>query len=86
MSNNRLTTSAGAPVADDNNSISVGPRGLLTFDNVHLFEKLVHLTAISRPVKVNKVADLMSEDLCLLMYELLTGQRAQAVKTEVTVN
>ena len=35
-----LTTATGAPVADDNNSISVGSRGPLTFDNHYLFEKI----------------------------------------------
>jgi catalase len=42
MSKKVLTTSAGAPVADDNTSISAGARGPLTFDNVQLFEKLAH--------------------------------------------
>ncbi|MBX9598521.1 MAG: catalase [Burkholderiales bacterium] len=32
----------GSAVIDDNNSISAGERGALTFDNVHLFEKLAH--------------------------------------------
>ncbi len=50
--NNRLTTSAGAPVADDNNSISVGSRGPLTFDNVHLFEKLAHFNRERIPERV----------------------------------
>ena len=42
MNKTILTTSAGAPVADDNNSISVGARGPLTYDNHYLFEKLAH--------------------------------------------
>lgn len=48
----RLTTSAGAPVADDNNSISVGPRGPLTFDNFQLFEKLAHFNRERIPERV----------------------------------
>lgn len=32
----------GSQVADDNNSITAGERGALTFDNLHLFEKLAH--------------------------------------------
>ncbi len=52
MNNNRLTTSAGAPVADDNNSISVGSRGPLTFDNVQLFEKLAHFNRERIPERV----------------------------------
>lgn len=47
-----LTTSSGAPVADDNNSISVGPRGPLTFDNHYLFEKLAHFNRERIPERV----------------------------------
>jgi catalase len=47
-----LTTSAGAPVADDNNSISAGERGPLTFDNYQLFEKLAHFNRERIPERV----------------------------------
>lgn len=47
-----LTTSVGAPVADDNNSISVGSRGPLTFDNHYLFEKLAHFSRERIPERV----------------------------------
>ena len=52
MKKKTLTTSAGAPVADDNNSISAGPRGPLTFDNVQLFEKLAHFSRERIPERV----------------------------------
>lgn len=52
MSKKTLTTSAGAPVADDNNSISVGARGPLTFDNHYLFEKLAHFNRERIPERV----------------------------------
>lgn len=52
MTTKVLTTSAGAPVADDNNSISAGPRGPLTFDNIHLFEKLAHFNRERIPERV----------------------------------
>ena len=52
MKKNTLTTSAGAPVADDNNSISAGPRGPLTFDNFHVFEKLAHFNRERIPERV----------------------------------
>lgn len=52
MSKTTLTTSAGAPVADDNNSISVGARGPLTFDNHYLFEKLAHFNRERIPERV----------------------------------
>lgn len=52
MTGKILTTSAGAPVADDDNSISAGPRGPLTFDNVQLFEKLAHFNRERIPERV----------------------------------
>lgn len=52
MDTNILTTSTGSPVADDNNSISVGSRGPLTFDNHYLFEKLAHFNRERIPERV----------------------------------
>jgi len=52
MSKKILTTSAGAPVADDNNSISAGERGPLTFDNHQVFEKLAHFNRERIPERV----------------------------------
>ncbi|SEF10094.1 catalase [Rhizobiales bacterium GAS191] len=37
-----LTTDAGAPVADNQNSISAGPRGPVPMQDFHLLEKLAH--------------------------------------------
>lgn len=47
-----LTSANGAPVADDNNSISAGPRGPLTFDNWRLMEKLAHFNRERIPERV----------------------------------
>lgn len=44
--------SNGAPVAEDQNSISAGERGSLTFDNFHLFEKLAHFNRERIPERV----------------------------------
>ncbi len=52
MSKTTLTTSAGAPIADDNNSISAGPRGSLTFENFRVFEKLAHFNRERIPERV----------------------------------
>lgn len=52
MKQNNLTTSNGAPVADDHNSVSAGARGPLTFDNWHLFEKLAHFNRERIPERV----------------------------------
>ena len=41
--NHKLTTAAGAPVADNNRSLTVGPRGPMLMQDTWLFEKLSHL-------------------------------------------
>ena len=52
MTNKPLTSANGAPVADDNNSITVGARGPLTFDNHYTFEKLAHFNRERIPERV----------------------------------
>jgi catalase len=42
MSENKVTTAAGAPVADTQNSITAGPRGPIVLQDVWLIEKLAH--------------------------------------------
>ena len=41
--NHMLTTAAGAPVADNNRSLTAGPRGPMLMQDTWLFEKLSHL-------------------------------------------
>lgn len=48
----KLTTSNGAPLSDDNNSITAGERGSLTFDNWQLMEKLAHFNRERIPERV----------------------------------
>lgn len=52
MSKITLTTATGSPVADDNNSISVGQHGPLSFDNHYTFEKLAHFNRERIPERV----------------------------------
>lgn len=50
MSQNKtLTTASGAPVADNQNSRSAGPRGPLLLDDFHLIEKLAHFNRENIP-------------------------------------
>ncbi len=37
-----MTTAGGAPVGDNQNSLSAGPRGPLLMQDFHLLEKLAH--------------------------------------------
>jgi len=50
--NTILTSANGAPISDDNNSISAGARGPLTFDNWRLMEKLAHFNRERIPERV----------------------------------
>ena len=47
-----LTSSNGAPIANDQTSISAGERGSLTFDNFRMFEKLAHFNRERIPERV----------------------------------
>jgi len=47
-----LTSSNGCPIADDQNSISAGERGPLTFDNHQMFEKLAHFNRERIPERI----------------------------------
>ncbi|MCX8515353.1 MAG: catalase [Burkholderiales bacterium] len=47
-----LTMANGATVGEDQNSITAGARGSVTFDNFHLFEKLAHFNRERIPERV----------------------------------
>ncbi|HUT37505.1 MAG TPA: catalase [Planctomycetota bacterium] len=48
----RLTTASGAPVDDDQNTITAGPRGPALMQDVHLLEKLAHFNRERIPERV----------------------------------
>ena len=52
MSHTRYTTANGAPVPQDDTSITAGERGPLTLDNWRLFEKLAHFNRERIPERV----------------------------------
>jgi catalase len=49
---NRLTTAWGAPVADDQNSVTAGERGPILMQDVHLLQKLAHFNRERVPERV----------------------------------
>ncbi|HKX43657.1 MAG TPA: catalase [Burkholderiaceae bacterium] len=49
---NSLTTASGAPVADDQNALSAGPRGPVLLQDFHLIEKLQHFNRERIPERV----------------------------------
>jgi catalase len=48
----RLTTTAGAPVPDNQNSLTAGPRGPVLLQDIHLIEKLAHQNRERIPERV----------------------------------
>jgi len=48
----RMTTASGIPVADNQNSLSAGPRGPLLLQDFHLIEKLQHFNRERIPERV----------------------------------
>ena len=50
--NKRLTMASGAPVADDQNTVTAGPRGPALMQDVHLMEKLAHFNRERIPERV----------------------------------
>ncbi len=49
---NKLTTAAGAPVGDNQNSLSAGPRGPLLLQDFHLVEKLAQFNRERIPERI----------------------------------
>jgi len=50
--NKRMTTDAGRPVGDNQNSLTVGPRGPVVFEDFLLFEKMAHFNRERIPERV----------------------------------
>jgi len=48
----QLTTAAGRPVGDNQNSLTVGPRGPIVFEDYLLFEKMAHFNRERVPERV----------------------------------
>ncbi len=48
----KLTTAAGRPVGDNQNSLTVGPRGPVVFEDYLLFEKMAHFNRERVPERV----------------------------------
>ena len=52
MQKKKLTTAAGRPVGDNQNSLTVGPRGPVVFEDFLLFEKMAHFNRERVPERV----------------------------------
>ncbi len=47
-----LTTASGIPVADNQNSLTAGPRGPVLMQDFHLIEKMAHFNRERIPERV----------------------------------
>src|SRR6201981_2684269 len=47
-----MTTDAGRPIGDNQNSLTVGPRGPVVFEDFLLFEKMAHFNRARIPERV----------------------------------
>ncbi len=52
MTQNKMTTSAGIPIADDQNAVTAGARGPVLMQDVALMEKLAHFNRERIPERV----------------------------------
>src|SRR5258708_4785664 len=52
MEKKQLTTTSGRPVGDNQNSLTVGPRGPIVFEDFLLFEKMAHFNRERIPERV----------------------------------
>ncbi len=52
MKEDKMTTAAGRPVGDNQNSLTVGPRGPVVFEDFLLFEKMAHFNRERIPERV----------------------------------
>jgi catalase len=48
----KMTTDAGRPVGDNQNSLTVGARGPVVFEDVSLFEKMAHFNRERIPERI----------------------------------
>src|SRR5882724_2189290 len=48
----KLTTASGIPVADNQNSLTAGPRGPVLMEDFHLIEKMAHFNRERIPERV----------------------------------
>jgi catalase len=52
MKKERLTTASGAPVGDDQNSLTAGPCGPVVMEDYLLFERMAHFNRERIPERV----------------------------------
>ncbi len=81
-----MTTDAGRPVGDNQNSLTVGPRGPVVFEDFLLFEKMAHFNRERIPERVVHARNheihpgetfLSSRQEDAYLYSLFDGRRRE---------
>jgi catalase len=79
----RMTTDAGRPVGDNQNSLTVGPRGPVVFEDILLFEKMAHFNRERIPERIVHAKGSGAHGYFVLMskYRLLSTYRHEIFVT-----
>jgi catalase len=72
MKDKHLTTNQGVPVSDNQNSLTVGRRGLVVLQDVYLIEKLAHFDRARYSKFLGVSADMFREPFQHLMLSSLS--------------
>ena len=75
-----LTTSSGAPVADNQNSITAGPLGPVLMQDFHLLEKLAHQNRERIPERTVHAKDSAAYGTLTITNDISRYTRAAALK------
>jgi catalase len=79
----RMTTDAGRPVGDNQNSLTVGLRGPVVFEDILLFEKMAHFNRERIPERIVHAKGSGAHGYFVLMskYRLLSIYRHEIFVT-----
>ncbi|AYV45501.1 catalase [Caulobacter flavus] len=84
MTKTILTTTAGAPVADNQNSLSAGPRGPLLMQDYQLIEKLAHQNRERIPERVVHAKGSAAYGVLTITHDISAWTKAKALQPGAT--
>ena len=75
----RLTTTSGAPIADNQNSLTAGPRGPVLMQDHELIEKLAHQNRERIPERVVHAKGWGALGTLTVTHDITLASRAQRI-------
>ncbi|HJV43894.1 catalase [Caulobacter sp.] len=84
MTKTTMTTTAGAPIADNQNSISAGPRGPLLMQDYQLLEKLAHQNRERIPERVVHAKGSAAYGTLTITHDISRWTKAKALQPGAT--